>query len=113
MVRGREGMLACRWEVGLGGCVEASVKERVTYLLEALEQLEGKQDQHLLREKLRLLRDDLRQREDQGRVDEWFRLAVDAAETGIWSADLTTGQVTWNSQHARIFGLEHGDFRGD
>jgi PAS domain S-box-containing protein len=38
--------------------------------------------------------------------EERLRLAADAAQLGIWDADLATGEITWDERHARLFGYE-------
>jgi PAS domain S-box-containing protein len=71
-------------------------------------------DRELLRETLRLLRDDLRHREEEyRRADGRFHLAADSAEIGVWDWDMVRDHITWNSHHFRIFGMEPSLFAGD
>jgi PAS domain S-box-containing protein len=45
---------------------------------------------------------DLREREER------LRLAVEAAELGIWDCDLKTGAMRWNARQAELFGYPPG-----
>lgn len=41
-----------------------------------------------------------------------LRLSLDAAKAGTWKWDILTGEVIWDDQMQRIFGLEPGKFDG-
>lgn len=44
--------------------------------------------------------------------DEHLQLLVDVAQTGLWTWDVRSGAVTWNSHCFRIHGLPEGAFEG-
>jgi PAS domain S-box-containing protein len=44
--------------------------------------------------------------------DERLRLAMEAADAGMWDWDVATGAVTWSPGCYPIFGLDEGDFAG-
>ncbi len=91
----------------------AHLNARITALLTDLEKCQDAGDRALLRETVRLLRDSLREREDEVRqADGHFRLAIDAAGVGVWDWDLASGRVAWNSHQARIFGVSLDTFEG-
>ena len=81
------------------------VSERLRVLLTDLEQCEHAGDRVLLRETLRLLRDDLRTREaEQQHADARYRLAVEAAGLGVWDWGGREGQVLSAVAAARLRG---------
>ncbi|MCX7825896.1 MAG: PAS domain S-box protein, partial [Verrucomicrobiae bacterium] len=41
-----------------------------------------------------------------------LRMAMDAADLGIWDWDLRTGKIVWGGHHERLFGLAPGQFDG-
>jgi len=41
-----------------------------------------------------------------GESENRLRIAIEAAELGTWSWDLTRNLITWNDQHARFLGVE-------
>lgn len=43
---------------------------------------------------------------------ERLRLALAAAEAGVWDWDLTTNRIIWSPEHERLWGLAPGTFRG-
>ncbi len=42
--------------------------------------------------------------------EEQLRLALDAAQTGVWDWDLQTGTVTWSDRNEQLLGLAPGTF---
>jgi PAS domain S-box-containing protein len=44
--------------------------------------------------------------------EERLRFAFQAARLGAWDWDLRTGVIAWEGEHARLLGLEPGDFDG-
>jgi PAS domain S-box-containing protein len=46
------------------------------------------------------------------RQEEQLRMALTAAQMGIWDWDLVTGTIEWNQEHEELFGLSHGSFDG-
>jgi PAS domain S-box-containing protein len=44
--------------------------------------------------------------------EERLRLALDAAQMGIWDWDFQTNLTTWTESNERLFGLEPGTFKG-
>lgn len=46
-------------------------------------------------------------------ADTRLRLALQAADLGIWDWDLTTNRTVWSEVHERIFGFAPGTFPGD
>ena len=44
--------------------------------------------------------------------EERLRLALQAAEMGIWDWDLQTDRITWTESNERLFGLAPGAFKG-
>ena len=46
-------------------------------------------------------------------ADARLRLALRAADLGIWDWDLTTNRAVWSDVHERIFGFAPGAFSGD
>ncbi|AFY47596.1 PAS domain S-box [Nostoc sp. PCC 7524] len=42
--------------------------------------------------------------------EESLALVLEAVNLGIWDWDLTTNHITWSDSHARLFGLEPGNF---
>ena len=44
--------------------------------------------------------------------EEQLRMALDAAEMGVWTWDVETGSVVWSERLAPIHGLEPGEFDG-
>ena len=46
------------------------------------------------------------------RQEEQLRMALTAAQMGMWDWDLVTGTIEWNQEHEELFGLSHGSFDG-
>jgi PAS domain S-box-containing protein len=46
--------------------------------------------------------------QSKGDQEEMLRLALTAAQAGVWSWDLTTNTVHWSDEYFRIFGFEPG-----
>ncbi len=46
------------------------------------------------------------------RQEEQLRMALTAAQMGIWDWDLLTGKIEWNREHEELFGLEPASFDG-
>ncbi len=44
--------------------------------------------------------------------EERLRLAVDAAQMGLWEWDMVSDRVTWDAKKHRVFGLAYGTFAG-
>ncbi|HAJ63611.1 MAG TPA: hypothetical protein DCP31_33900, partial [Cyanobacteria bacterium UBA8543] len=44
--------------------------------------------------------------------EEQLRMALEAAQMGIWNWNLLTNQITWSSGHEQLFGMELGTFDG-
>jgi PAS domain S-box-containing protein len=44
--------------------------------------------------------------------EEALRLSLDAAKAGTWTWNIETGEVVWDDQMQKIFGLEPGTFKG-
>ena len=44
--------------------------------------------------------------------EERLRLAVDAAQMGLWEWDITSNRVSWDAKTHDVFGLAHGSFAG-
>jgi len=44
--------------------------------------------------------------------EERLRLALDAAQMGLWDWHLETNQIIWSEEHERLFGLAPGSFDG-
>ncbi|MBD2564961.1 PAS domain S-box protein [Nostoc foliaceum] len=43
---------------------------------------------------------------------EQLQLAMQAAEMGMWNWNIVTGEITWTSEHEKLFGLVPGTFDG-
>jgi PAS domain S-box-containing protein len=80
--------------------LESRVEERTAQLEAVNQQLQAKIAEHERTEAA------LRQSEER------LRLALEAANMGVWEADLATGQQTWSAQSEQLFGFEPGTFDG-
>ncbi|BAT53447.1 Multi-sensor Signal Transduction Histidine Kinase [Nostoc sp. NIES-3756] len=43
---------------------------------------------------------------------EQLRMALSAAQMGMWDWDMVSGQINWSPEHERLFGLAFGSFDG-
>ena len=80
--------------------LELRVEERTAQLEAVNQQLQAKIAEHEQAEQA------LRCSEER------LRLALEAANMGVWDIDLTTGKQVWSAESERLFGLAPGSFDG-